>query len=319
MAISFSLSELVALAVESFAMVRIYVALFALSVKVLLSKRKTISGAGTLLGLAGIFGVLITWHIFTDAVRLVYAFKRDGDPTGPDNYYTNVSSAMSLIKTTLYLVITIIFDAFILHRSWVVWDRNFLVILLPFLIFLADIALQALASHPSRLSQASLRPTPSSSGSRRGSPSRSSVRPSPSLFASPLVADLVCFSVLPRSLIAYRLWTRRHTARDSRKAFGFTREVAIMAESGAIYSVTLIIIIATYATKSNSFNVFLDMASPIIGIAFSLVVLRLGVAATDPTHITMEGMGEPIPEDNRSVTGSVVKESRPQSEALVGF
>jgi hypothetical protein len=44
---------------------------------------------------------------------LVYAFKRDDVPEGPDIYYANVSSAMSLIKTTLYLVITIIFDAFI--------------------------------------------------------------------------------------------------------------------------------------------------------------------------------------------------------------
>jgi hypothetical protein len=62
-------------------------------------------------------------------------------------------------------------------------------------------------------------------------------------------------------LIAYRLWTRQSTMRDSRKAFGLTKEAAIMAESGAIYSITLILIIATYASKSNSFNVFLDMVS----------------------------------------------------------
>jgi len=62
-------------------------------------------------------------------------------------------------------------------------------------------------------------------------------------------------------LIAYRLWSRQGTLRDSRKAFGLTREAAIMAESGAIYSITLILIIATYASKSNSFNVFLDMVS----------------------------------------------------------
>lgn len=60
-------------------------------------------------------------------------------------------------------------------------------------------------------------------------------------------------------LIAYRLWTRQSTMRDSRKAFGLTREARIMAESGAIYAVTVILIIATYASSSNSFNVFLDM------------------------------------------------------------
>jgi hypothetical protein len=49
--------------------------------------------------------------------------------------------------------------------------------------------------------------------------------------------------------------------RDSRKAFGLTKEARIMAESGAIYAITVILIIATYTTKSNSFNVFLDAVS----------------------------------------------------------
>jgi hypothetical protein len=62
-------------------------------------------------------------------------------------------------------------------------------------------------------------------------------------------------------LIAYRLWTRQGTMRDSRKAFGLTREARIMAESGAIYAVTVILIIATYTGQSNSFNVFLDSVS----------------------------------------------------------
>jgi hypothetical protein len=64
-------------------------------------------------------------------------------------------------------------------------------------------------------------------------------------------------------LIAYRLWTRQGTLRDARRAFGLTREAAIMAESGALYSITAILIIATFTSKSNSFNVFLDMVSDI--------------------------------------------------------
>jgi hypothetical protein len=62
-------------------------------------------------------------------------------------------------------------------------------------------------------------------------------------------------------LIAYRLWTRQGTLRDARKAVGLTKEARIIAESGAIYSVTMILVIATYASKSNSFNVFLDIVS----------------------------------------------------------
>ena len=52
-------------------------------------------------------------HVLTDGVRTVYAFKKDQVPLGPDLYYANVASSLSLVKTALYLVITIIFDAFI--------------------------------------------------------------------------------------------------------------------------------------------------------------------------------------------------------------
>jgi len=301
MPISFSLSELVALAVESF-FYGIYVALFCSSAKVLLTKRKAISGATPLLALASVFAVLITWHVTTDAVRLVYAFKRDEVPLGPDIYYANVASALSLMKTTLYLVTTVLFDAFILHRCFVVWDRNLLVVLLPFLVFLADIGTGVAAVQG--LSDLTNADTVFL---------QKQERITKSFLSSTTVVNGLC-----TLLISYRLWTRQHTMRDSRRAFGFTKEAAIMAESGAIYSVTLLLIIATYTAKSNSFNVFLDAASPIIGLAFSLIVIRLGAHATEATHISMQGMGEPIPEENRSISGSMVKESRPHSEAHIG-
>jgi hypothetical protein len=298
MAIDFSLSELVALSVESF-FYGIYFVLFASSVKLLLNKRNSISGTTPLLALAGILGALITWHVLTDAVRLVYSFKRDLAPLGPDLYYANVASALSIVKTSLYLVITVLFDAFILYRCFIVWDRNCLVILLPFMVFLADIgtgiaAVQGL------------------SGLTKGD---SVFIQKQEKITKAFLSSTVAVNGLCTLLIAYRLWTRQGTLRDSRKAFGLTREIAIMAESGAIYSITLILIIATYTSQSNSFNVFLDMAAPVIGVAFSLIIIRIGEDATEKTHISMQGMGQPIPDDNRSVTGSMVKESLPQSEA----
>ncbi|KAI0298788.1 hypothetical protein B0F90DRAFT_1731090 [Multifurca ochricompacta] len=294
MAISFSLSELVALSVESF-FFGIYFTLFGSTVKVLLNKRKTIPGAVSLLGLAGLFGVLISWHVVTDAIRLVYAFKSSQKPIGADFYYANVSSSLSLIKTSLYLIVTILFDAFILHRCWIVWERSFLVILLPLLIFLADIG-TGIAS------------VQGLSGLTRGDSVflAKQEKITKSFFSSTVAVNGLCTCSIDRLSV----WIRQNTIRNSRKAFGLTKEAAIIAESGAIYSITLILIIATYTTRSNSFNVFLDI--------FSLIVFRMGVTATEATHISMEGMGEAIPEENRSISGSMVKESRPQSEAHVG-
>jgi len=207
---------------------------------------------------------------------------------------------MSLIKTSLYLITTILFDAFILYRCFIIWDRNLIVILLPFLIFLADIGTGiAAVDGLSNLTKAD------------SVFIQKQEKITKSFLASTTAVNGIC-----TLLIAYRLWTRQHTMRDSRKAFGLTREARIMAESGAIYAITVLLIIATYATNSNSFNVFLDMASPVIGVAYSLIMIRLVANVNDPTHISMQGMGEPIsdPDEIHSVSGSMVKGSRPQSE-----
>jgi hypothetical protein len=62
---------------------------------------------------------------------------------------------------------------------------------------------------------------------------------------------------------------RQDFLQESRKAFGLTREATIIAESGAVYSITLILLIATYASNSNSFNVFLDMVGSELGFTFT--------------------------------------------------
>ncbi|KAI0037309.1 hypothetical protein FA95DRAFT_1684915 [Auriscalpium vulgare] len=79
-----------------------------------------------------------------------------------------------------------------------------------------------------------------------------------------------------------------------------------MAESGAIYSTVLIIVVSTYARGTNAFNVFLDMAEPIIGIAFSLIIVRMGAFVADAaTQISMKKMNDEHDESHR---GSMVKD-----------
>ena len=62
---------------------------------------------------------VIRQHEITDAVRLVYAFKHSQQEIGGDLYYANVASALSLVKTSVYLVVTILFDGFIVGFSTV--------------------------------------------------------------------------------------------------------------------------------------------------------------------------------------------------------
>jgi hypothetical protein len=245
-------------------------------------------------------------HVLTDAVRIVYAFKRDQDPLGPDLYYANVASALSVIKTSLYLVITILFDAFIVSSRFLstVCILRLLIpaLALPMLHRLGPKLCRDPAAVPGfprryrfvRFLAAVINECPliksgipgtgiaavqGLSGLTKGDSVfiEKQEKITKSFLSSTVAVNGLCtcsylspqlelyLTVVPlyrtAVLIAYRLWTRQGTLRDARKAFGLTREIAIMAESGVIYSTTALLIIATFSAKSNSFNVFLDMVS----------------------------------------------------------
>ena len=134
----------------------------------------------------------------------VYAFKTSKEPIGGDLYYANVSAALSVMKTSVYMVIAVLFDSFVvdfqslasthgvtnlrdwLYRPWIVWDRHLFVIVLPFLIFLADFRLVVLSLYtapldvsPINVHELVLRPSGASPSSRGVTPSSRRRRSSP--------------------------------------------------------------------------------------------------------------------------------------------
>jgi len=66
---------------------------------------------------------------------------------------------------------------------------------------------------------------------------------------------------------------------DSRKAFGLMREARIMAQSGTVYTITVILIITTYMINSNSLNVVLDEYSGQYSFALQQYMSNVNYAA----------------------------------------
>lgn len=56
-----------------------------------------------------------------DIFRLVSAFKSSEVAEGADLYYANVTSALSIIKTALYLVMTVLSDLFMVRFVRILW------------------------------------------------------------------------------------------------------------------------------------------------------------------------------------------------------
>ena len=85
--------------------------------------------------------------------------SNEATPNYPTKYYGTFDTWQNLLKSSLYVAVTLVSDAFIvrilnmslstseqplqLYRCFIVWDRNFLITTFPFLLFLADIGLSS--------------------------------------------------------------------------------------------------------------------------------------------------------------------------------
>ncbi|THG93724.1 hypothetical protein EW026_g7590 [Hermanssonia centrifuga] len=84
---------------------------------------------------------LVTIHLAIDIVRVMNAFTTQMNvPDAPVLYYGKSNTSLSLTKTAVYVAVTLVSDILIVYRTFIIWDRRYLVAAGPFLLFLADIA-----------------------------------------------------------------------------------------------------------------------------------------------------------------------------------
>jgi len=245
-------------------------------VQVLIHKHRMRSSNTRLMIVTSSLFVLITWHFIIDIVRLVVSVNTSEEVIGVAALYDDLRSIFSVMKTAVYVGITVVSDAFILYRCYAIWNGNIWVIILPVLLFLADIGTGIAATASLGL----LNP-----GETFYVQHQTEI--TDAFFSTTLALNGIC-----TGLIAFRIWWHQYSMREfdvrSSLSLNLGRISTIMIESGAIYSSTLIVMIATYASqKTLAFNIFLDITSPIIGIVFSLIIVRIGLGTSHETTAAM--------------------------------
>ncbi|KAI0928016.1 hypothetical protein AcW2_004164 [Taiwanofungus camphoratus] len=220
--------------------------------------------------------ITITMHLVTDIARAVEAFTGDeSNPLHPAEYYADLPSFASAFKTIVYTTVTVLSDAFIVYRAFIVWNRSYAIIALPFLLFLADTAMGYTAAYSVTL-----------------------IKPGETFHAIQLARRTQAFYSLTLSLnvictilIAIKIWTiQRQTSlhvASSGSTTSLSRVATIVVESCAIYSALLFVLIGTYARNSPAMFIILDTTAPIIGIVFSSVIVRIGKGVSHGDSTTL--------------------------------
>jgi len=180
----------------------VYLVLFADCVKVLINKRRRRAGGNLrLVVISSSLFLLITWHEIIDAIRLFMAYKNSESNKGADLFYFNVTSTLSIMKTSVYLVETLASDLFILYRCYVVWNSSLFVIILPVILYIADMGTGIAAVYTLSLI----------TEKQSAEFSLEQERITNSFFSCTLAVNTVC-----TGLIAFRIWRTQRQTRDAK-------------------------------------------------------------------------------------------------------
>ncbi|KAF7342909.1 hypothetical protein MSAN_02007300 [Mycena sanguinolenta] len=188
--------------------------------------------------------ILITMRCIIDTYRCVAAFDADDAEFG----IGAPNSTLALLTNACWFFLTPIADAFIIFRTFIVWNRNWHIIILPSILCLANfgscfwviIALSDL--------NMGLNP----------SVWHNVVYKSINLFLS----LTLCTNVICTALIAFRI-LRIH------------RQLRWMSTSAAIYTLLLIATLISNSVSSYVNFILFNCTPPTIGLVFSYIIIRV--------------------------------------------
>ncbi|KAJ7041497.1 hypothetical protein C8F04DRAFT_1079029 [Mycena alexandri] len=207
----------------------------------------------------GLMFVLITTTIITSTYRCVITFDTVDADIGPPN------SIPGLIMNSCWLFVTPVADAFIVFRTFVVWNGSWCIVLLPMILCVVGLG-------SSIWNVIALTRVGGLGAGIWGNIAWEAV--------NTFLLVSLAINVLCTALISFRiLQMRRQLFATGMVATGSghgIRLVAVIVESAALYTLLLVATIITTRIGTFVNFVFLSLLPPTIGLVFSYIIIRVG-------------------------------------------
>ncbi|KZO99337.1 hypothetical protein CALVIDRAFT_561207 [Calocera viscosa TUFC12733] len=251
-----------------------FCALFGITIHVLCFRRNTKRINYVLLVASILIFVLTTLDVVLQCNRLLLGLLFTPPGLSPDDYFSGAGTWIYALQLSAIMTNILVADAVLLYRVWVVWGKRW-----PFIVVNSILWCAALGS-TIRIIQLEVEgvQNPLDLANLLMLRHWAVVVPALSLGHTVLATGLIAFRLLQvqRSVSAY--------SRTS--LFPVMR---IVVESGAIYTILMLVETVTQATSSTASLLFSELISPAIGITFALIVCRVGLGLSD---------GPPMPHSN---------------------
>ncbi|KAH7889178.1 hypothetical protein F5I97DRAFT_1934143 [Phlebopus sp. FC_14] len=203
--------------------------------------------------------------------HLLDAFVYYQGPGGPAEELSDISYWVNVMKiystagvrqTVDSVAQTYIGDAILVYRCYCVYGRNWRYVILSILLWIGGVVTFATLKTAALIDTTKAVP-----------------------YSISFFTFTISLNVITTSLIIYRIWkVDRETAqivtisssRSSRRHMSRLHSIMrILVESAALYTISVIIFVITYAVNNNGNYVASDNVVPIIGISFNLIIIRV--------------------------------------------
>ncbi|KAF8524280.1 hypothetical protein BU17DRAFT_63279 [Hysterangium stoloniferum] len=188
------------------------------------------------------------------------------NPRAIDDYFLNLRHWKEVARTGVYIALTAVADSLFIYRLYIVYGHSKTVIILPVLLLCGSIVVFVAAGIGIEVVIGTT---------------------SSELFGSGLMGWLASFfslslvqNVLTTLLIVYRIWRVNMEVSLYPNSRSLWPVMAIVLESGALYSGTLLVLLCAYVADCFAQYIVpaaLDILVPIIGITFNLIIVRVGL------------------------------------------
>lgn len=215
--------------------------------------------------------LLSTAHIVLDIIRTVdgLVIYRNTYQGGPAAYFADVSQNTYVVKNSIYVVQTLLGDAVAIYRCYIVWQTAW-VIILPGMLWCGVAVTGALSVYGD------------SQTTNAGSISAQVTMECMGAFCALTLAANLSSS----GLLAYRIWKIERNVSASRATKVVTTSIMrVIMDAAILYTMALLAtIIGSLCSGSGPF-VLIDMLTPIISIAFYMVIIRIAIGKNAHSQI----------------------------------
>ncbi|KAG6864774.1 hypothetical protein C0991_007188 [Blastosporella zonata] len=224
--------------------------------------------------------ILLTARLSVDTANVFVAFIKHSDRDSRIAYLGDVTAPLFTTKHSLLVAVLFVGDSFVNWRCWIVWGKKLWIIIVPIILSCVSAAsgsytMWAYAHLPSQQIISELH-----------------------WLTAFYVLSLVA-NAMSTSLLAYRIHTVRKQAnqiqpstytsangtRTSRPGHRSLKPILhIILESGVMNAAYLFAYTMCLVTKSQGLEVMSEMACPLTGIVFVIVIIRVGLYSSPDAY-----------------------------------